>query len=68
MCVYTHIYTGWPRPIECLIFVGHFSQKKPKIRSSFAENDLQLKACYGSWPPCPMASVPSPCVKEGHLL
>ena len=42
--------TGWRRPIGCLLCIGHFPQKSPIINSSFAENDLQLKAPDESLP------------------
>ena len=40
--------------IGCLIHIGHFPQKSLIISGSFAKNDLQLKATYGSSAPCTM--------------
>ena len=51
-CCTGYSHQGWRRWIECLICIGHFQQKSPIIGGSSATNDLQLKASYGSSPPC----------------
>jgi len=52
MCLGQLPGTGWRSVTGCRIFIGRFSQKSPMIAGSFAKNDMQLKASYGSWPPC----------------
>ena len=47
----TKFSSGAPRaaaapPKGCLISIGHFPQKSPIIRGSFAKRDVQLKASY----------------------
>ena len=56
VCVYSFLCKWIPtvlrRLIGCFIFIGHFPRVSPIISGSFAKNDLQLKASYGSSPPC----------------
>jgi len=40
--------TGWWRHIGCLLSMGHVPQMSPVISGSFAKNDMQIKASYGS--------------------
>jgi len=56
MCIWhswiAFVRTGWRIVAGCFIFIRHFPQKSPVINGSFAKNDLQLEAFYGSSPPC----------------
>ena len=42
ICAIWRIHIGWRRIIGCLIFMGRFPRKSPKISGSFARNHLQL--------------------------
>ena len=62
LCIYIHLSnrSPWPnKKWDALFLTGHFPQKSPVIRVSFAERDLQLKASYASSPP---SSEPTMCV------
>jgi len=51
LCVFVRLQNPIRR-LHNLTFIGHFPQKSPIIIGSVAKNDLQLKASYGSSPPC----------------
>jgi len=54
-CMSLAAHTGWRGVMDT--FIGHFPQKSPRTSGSFVENDLQLKASYGSSPPCSQFAV-----------
>jgi len=60
----TFIRTGWQKCTGCLIFVVHFSQKRPIISVTFAERDLQLKESYAFSPSCSIVRV----IEEEFLI
>ena len=47
------------------IFRGHFPQESPISNGSFAKNDMQLKASWGSSPPCSLFLYKRPVDSEG---
>jgi len=52
ICIYMYSTYRVAKTHRGLIFIGHFPPKSPIISGSFARNDRQPEAFYGSSPPC----------------
>ena len=46
------VYTGWRRPIQCLISKVSVRKLATNHRALLRKITCKVKASYGSWPPC----------------
>jgi len=52
LCLTCGSTTGWRRCIGCLIFVGHFPQKRPIISVCCVWTNIWRRCFRACWPPC----------------